>query len=747
MLGIFKKYQKFIFAITAIFVCSSILLFGLFPKNTSVVKDPVLFKTNSGRKIKQSLFNGLKSVLLTNNGEDLLYGQTLGMQFFSENVFARNLVETHLLSLIAHKKASELSETWKQQLEREKQFKTYTHPEAPYLNAENVWAKHAPNIKDKLDQLRHETDFEKAFKIRMELFLEEAQFSPFALWQFLSEQQSEYHWIARDENLMPQSLSLFGYRSLQDWFGESLINSVCEFILQINSEAKEKGYTVSLQTAEEDLMKQNQLHFEQLQYLGLKEFSDPESYFYAKVNRLGMTKMQLISLWREILTFQNYFTEVANAPLLDELTLKSFEDYALEQMEICRYVPPKELTFSSFKELCQLEVYLEALGKNINDLSLNFTVKQIDEIASQSPGLVEEKIEVQYQEVNSHAAALAVKVQDVWSWKLNKDNWLLLMSQFPKLQLDENASEEECIKLFDQLDYFTSMQIDQFVRQTLLKKNQGWVSEAFENAAIKTESVNVRKNGFKMPFKGLELSSKKGPFLTAFFELAYAEKKEPLEPISFDDLNYYRIVTVASKGEPKLVPYAQLIEDKIPEKMLQQRLSKAHKEGPHKEVSFDLVKDQVFEEVFGGLKAAIAQNNGQAYTRNTSLLTEQFYCLHRMDYPMKEALEYLKQNPSESNTYAFNSLWQLVPNKEILVRHQNGSSEFDQLKKVAENEWTDLITKGITCQFIQVLAAPVEVQNHLMQKKVRQKLKKELMESFALEKLDQFDLGATSKLE
>ena len=414
MLGFLKKYQKIFFVFVALLVGTSVMFVGLLPKNLSGSNDRTLFRTVTGKKIKQSHYDGLKALLTTNNGELLIYGQNLGMNFFPEDVFTQNLVESKLIRLIAEKKKDELKEFWVEQQAREKHYKPYSHPQMSNVSAENVWFKHAPRIPELLKQIQAEENPSKLFDLRADLFLEENNFSPFALWQFLSEKQSQYQWIQKDEAMAPFAISLFGYRSLQDWFGEKMMDYVCQFVLQVSSIAKQKGYQASYKEAENSLLKLNDLCFKQLQFLGLKEFSDSTSYFHAKLNRLGMNKMQMISLWREVLTFQNFLNEAAHSALLDDLTLNDFEQYATEQVEICRYQPPEYLKFNSLNDLGKFEVYLTALGKPKGEIGLDFALKPTQELEKKFPQLVEHSIELEYKEIDVNQAAISVSVQDIW---------------------------------------------------------------------------------------------------------------------------------------------------------------------------------------------------------------------------------------------------------------------------------------------------------------------------------------------
>ncbi|MCH9632884.1 MAG: hypothetical protein S4CHLAM6_12280 [Chlamydiae bacterium] len=739
MLGFLKKYQKIFFVFVALLVGTSVMFVGLLPKNLSGSNDRTLFRTVTGKKIKQSHYDGLKALLTTNNGELLIYGQNLGMNFFPEDVFTQNLVESKLIRLIAEKKKDELKEFWVEQQAREKHYKPYSHPQMSNVSAENVWFKHAPRIPELLKQIQAEENPSKLFDLRADLFLEENNFSPFALWQFLSEKQSQYQWIQKDEAMAPFAISLFGYRSLQDWFGEKMMDYVCQFVLQVSSIAKQKGYQASYKEAENSLLKLNDLCFKQLQFLGLKEFSDSTSYFHAKLNRLGMNKMQMISLWREVLTFQNFLNEAAHSALLDDLTLNDFEQYATEQVEICRYQPPEYLKFNSLNDLGKFEVYLTALGKPKGEIGLDFALKPTQELEKKFPQLVEHSIELEYKEIDVNQAAISVSVQDIWKWRADHKNCQKLVSRFPKLNIDEKMSPKEYQAAFENVDYFTQMQVDQYIRQQLLKQDENWLTLAFEKTQSQKDSFKARRSGYKLPFKGLELFSKKQSFLKQFF--SDDESNKFLEPVTFDDVHFYQILSVKPLEKPKVVSYQDLLLDKTAEKMLHQTLTKLHKKGALNEQDFPKVKEKVLDEYLAPIKEAIIEDYTAFSGSAPQHLNDLFYCKYRLYSPMRNALAYYTNQQDENcEPYAFNSFLKIDSSNDVLVRHQNNSREMEKLMEASEGEWSCVGFKSRVPVFTQVLFKKSKQEGHPMQKQLHARLSQEAISALATELLDQVEL-------
>lgn len=733
MLSLLKKYQKSLFIFIALLVGFSVMFVGILPRQMGALKDPVAFKTVTGEKVKRSRYEKLKSMIATNNGEMLLYGGYLGLHFFPEDVLTENLVQSGLIALIAEKKAKELEPFWKEQQTKEANFKPYTHPESQMISAQNIWKKHSPKIIELMDKLKTETDPLKAFEIRNELFLHENDFSPYALWQFLSQQQKQYQWLAPDENMTPLSLSLFGYRSLQDWYGELMIDYVAQFVLNTASYAKKKGYRATYQEAENSLMAANRQALKQIQFLGLKDFNDPESYFQAKLLRLGMNKMEMITLWQDVLTMQNLMNEAAQAALLDDLTLENFETFATEKVDLLRFAPAAHLQFKSAEQLAQFENYLQALGKPTSELGLDFALKPLAEIEQESPQLVQQMVEIEYKEVDLQKAALTVSVQDIWKYKSDPKNTHTLKAKFPKIDLDETLDPQAFQAQLEKIDGFTEMQIDGYIRELLLKQQSNWLELAFEKQSPVTDEVMVRKSGYRLPFKGIETAKDKEIFLTRLFneDIDKLSKK----PISFDDKHYYQILTVKLKDEPKLVDYQELVQDKTAQKMLHKKLAAQHKNGADSQKDFSKVQAQLIQEFLKPIQGAILEDYVGHLGHKPPHLTDSFYCQYRLFSVMRQALEDKKLS-KETELVAF----KMNVNTENLVRSESNTQELDELLKLNEQHFTDVSIKGYGPEFIQLVTKGNDMQEHPMQKAIRQKLAKEAIRALGKELLEMIDL-------
>ncbi len=722
MLGFIQRYQKLFLIIVAVFITISFLFFGIIPRGPQKATDRTVYRTFNKQRVRQSRFEGLKVLLNTNNGDNALYGKAIGSHYFTENFVSSDLIKPGILGLLVDRNLELLKDDLKAQHQKEIKYQFYSHPSAPFLNADTIWSIHAPELKASIEQLKGETDLKVAFENRLKLYAEESRFSSFNLWKILNEQESQFQWIPKDSNLNPQSLQLFGYNSLEDWFGDKLMGKVCEFIFEVNALAKKQGYRITEQEAEQDLLSLNEQNFMRIKSLGVKDFENSQEYLEAKLKYLGMNRMQMISHWKDLLLFRRFFQEAGTSVVLDSHALEPFEHYASEQMKVARFSLPEDLQFHSMKDLMQFEVYLEALGKPLNQLALAFEMDSLESISNKYPQLVERPLEIQYKKVSLANAALNIKVQDIWNWKLNPINYQTLANQFPKLKHQGELNQEDYQDFLEHLDTATQMQMDQFVREILLKENTDWLEKAFSIANVVKEELSPRKNGQGLPFKGLEVSSKKELFLDNFFKSIDQEELD-MEPITFNEQDYYQIVAVSAREDEQLVAFQQLKEDRTLDKLLAKRSKKAS--------SNKLEKD-----LFEPLKREIRNDYLSLHKETNNEFTNDFYCKYRMYYPMRLALEFMKDHSKSNTSYSFNSLWTLRENQHTYVRYLEDKGEMEALLPLKEGHWTAVIPSENNLIFTQILSHPKTNHSHMMQKHIKNRVNKELKQAIAFEILD-----------
>lgn len=714
MLQFIHKYQKTLFATVAALLCISILFLGMLPKHGAVPKDKVVYKTLNGKKIKQSKYEGMKILLNTNCGDYAVMGQQVGMQYFDENFISNHFLKPKTLNSFL-KNDEVLKSELKEIFEKDKKYKNYQHPEASYLSAEAVWQLKAPDLKKSYDAYTSERSIEAAVNKKAELFLNEQKFTSFDLWQNLMDQQAQLHWLTKDQQLYPASLSLFGTRSISDWFGASFVESITKFIFEVAAVAKEKGYKVSHREAEDYLFSQNEKNFRKLKAIGVSQYDSAQDYLHAKQRALGLSQMDMVSLVKEILRFERFFNESTNSLLIDQKSIKPFEEYANQSVQLEKYTLPKFLSFKEEQDLAQFECYLNVLGKPLDQLSLHFDIKPFDQIAKMNPEFVEYPLAIEYKDINLSKAALKIRTQDLYAYKFDPVNFDKLNKKFEKLQLKKDDSEDQIQAAYDKLDYLASMQLDQFIKGEVVKIDPDWKEKAFLTADVKNEEVLACANGAKLPFLTMDMDAPK--IMNQLLKFADSDEKVPFNIEG--EHQSIQILDVKKLGAQRLVSYESLIENKVLEKLVEKRL---------KEMGMNKMS-----QLLDGLYSSIIQNYLAEDGSSSKDLDTDFYVSHRLYKPLSEMRKALKDGNKDCT---FSPIWSLNQSKETYIRSEMLRGELDAYLSLDCGAWTEMELKNNKLQFAQILNKDTVKTSSVLQNQLLQDVEAELKRDFITKFLD-----------
>lgn len=725
MLGFLNRHQKIFISIFAVLVGSSFIFFGLSPKSHSLLdKDPVAFTTSTQKKIKRSQIEGLKALLDTSLGENLLFGKALGANFFTDPFINAEFIQPGFLKILSSHALPLIKQELMQKWEKEKNFVPYEHPGASFINAQVLWSLHAPQLLEKLDALKEAKTLENAFEIKQQLYLLQCGFDSFNLWQALSDQESQFNWLSKDPNLNPERLNLFGYQKPSDWFGSQFMDLIVRSIYEVNHQAKSKGYIVSSNEAEQELVLLNEINFKRLRAIGVEEFESSADYFAKKLQYLGVSKTQLIDLYKELLLFKRYMGENSDSILVSQSTLESFEHYADEKVHLVTYSPKSAFHFKKWDEVLQFESYLMALGKKRNQLSLNFALKPIEEIATQTPQLIEQKVKLEYKSIALSELAMQVKVKDIWSYKTNCSNVDTLLKKFPTLLIKKCMTEQELQASFEALSSNEQAAIDHFIRNEIVQSKPQWIEKALESQQIKEACAFVRRNGQGTPFIGLETFENKKEFLSSLFS---ADLKGFLEaPFSFDQENFYQIARIHQVEDPKLVDYSELKMDGSLDKLLYLTLKEEAKAKGEVISNSSKQMKLTAEEVFADLKKAIRNDYLTHYSDAKVDFDDSFYCQYRLYSPLRESLAYLKDHAKNDKNALFTPFCDLERQERTLVRYLSDSKQLDTFLSYREGQFSDVHFYESSLQFSKLISHPKTSSQHLLQAHLKKALAKEL---------------------
>ncbi len=266
MLEFFRKYQKYFFLVITIVIIISFSFFGTYSAFTTKMGHEIpVFTAVDGQVVSRSDLDEMAVFLGTDAQDKLMFGGAWGPNFFNNGVIAKDFLDTGLAEILVESYAEDLRPDLQPRLDKEKRFVLYTHPQGKFVSVENAWRYVAPEMKQQYEKLMKQTNplAPEAFEARVNLFLGEKKFPPPLLRQVLQYQQRQFSWMMPDENLDRMDLSLFGYHTVEDWFGPRFIRLVSQFIINAAKIAEQKGYVVTKEETLADLMQNARESYEQ----------------------------------------------------------------------------------------------------------------------------------------------------------------------------------------------------------------------------------------------------------------------------------------------------------------------------------------------------------------------------------------------------------------------------------------------------------------------------------------------------
>lgn len=671
MLNFFRKYQTYFFAVITVVIIISFSFFGTYntlPANT--IHEQIAFTAIDGTQIKRHELDEFAAFLGTDNDDKRLFGGMWGPNFLNDGVIKNDFLETGLAEILVNAYPGLIDADLQTRSEKEKRYILYKHPYAKFLTVENAWAYFAPEMKTNFDSLRaaDKATSPEAINARINLFLEEKRFSAPLLAQVLRYQQKQYNWLTPDPNLERIDFSLFGYHTLDDWFGPRFLRLVSEFIINSSILAEQKGYHVSKSEALADLMHNAELSFQQnlkSPHLGV---TNSIEYFNEQLRRLGMDKNKAIHVWQQVMLFRRLFDDVGNSVFVDPLMQQNFNAYAKEAVSGDLYKLPPELQFSDYRTLQKFEVYLDAVAKRSKEnekdlLSLPTVFLPPEKVKRKNPALVQKNYVLEVAQIQKHNFNNRVGLKETWNWEVADENWPTLKKEFPDLGVKPGKTREERFAALDSLDDITRGRVDTFSRKAIVDSHLEWISEALSVAEPNEMSIGISTTGGK-PIFNLENREE----LIALLDKAPLSSNEEskgsilneLAQFTGDNDTYYRIKVIKRAPLEEILTFAEANREGILDALLEQQLEvhyvKIRETKPEQfqradktwkslaEVK-DLVADSYFEKLLKSIRqdyAAATGNKGQQPATGDLAASVRFYAYAR------DVMNKLKQSADTS---------------------------------------------------------------------------------------------------
>ena len=569
MLDFFRRYQRYFFLVITVVIIISFSFFGTYSTlGSNNWREQIAFKAVNGREITRSDVDEMALFLATDNEDKMLYGGAWGPNFLNDGIIRTDFLETGLGQELALSYQEDLQTDMDKRLTKEKKYALYSHPQAPFLSVENVWNYFAPEMNAHFDALQTAQNglSVDAFNHRVKLYLAEKKIPASTLRHVLRYQEKQYNWLKPDDKLNQLDLSLFGYHTLEDWFGPHFTRLISEFIINAAILAETQGYEVSKAEVLADMVRNTQLSYQQNLNNPNLGVTSPEEYLNEQLRLLNMDQARAIKIWRQVLLFRRYFHDAGATALVDNIANQQIHQFAHQDITLDLYRLPSSIRLASYDDLQNFEIYVQAVAKqNKSDpLALPQQFLAVADVASVYPELVQKHYELEVAQVNLKTLQARIGLRELWNWEIDDQNWQILAKQFPSLGVKEGNTREERFEALDNLDSITRTIVDAFAKKAIVKAHPEWIDQALSEAKPENVIVGLRTQGGKMPFSGLEQKEKRKAFINLLDQAPLGGSvtaDSPLYNFSADQQTYYRIAVLDHAAAPEILTFNEARSD------------------------------------------------------------------------------------------------------------------------------------------------------------------------------------------
>jgi GcvH upstream region-like protein len=584
MLNFLRKHQRFFFIIITAAIVVSFSFFGTYSAmNTPTqVEDKELFKGVCGKPIKKQECAALCRLLESSVFSRASWERGTMPNFFNDGVIEKDFLINGLGVLLAKRYFDELKTDLDLRVKKIQHFRPYVHPRATQISVEAAWMRFSPQMMEHFRAIKARSDQSttETLAVLAQLYLDQVMLPPDTLRQILQMQENQQG-IEPDPVLANTDLSLFGFKSLEDWFGPRLVPLIAQFILNAAQLAEEKGYQIKTEEIRAELYQNIATGYQQVARNSNLNPEEMDQYFQTNMRHLGLDENQLLSSWKKVMLFRRLFEDGSGSVLVDPLAYQQFDKYAKEQTRISLYQLPAALQLGDFRSLLKLQIYLEQVvsepSRLRTDLLLPRQFASLETIEKRAPDLVERQYELEWAGVSKEELARSISVKETWEWEAADAHWDLLRKQFSELAAFKATSKSERLAALDTLEKKLRLKVDQYARQKMVDEHPEHIQ-----AALAQSTVNNVKHGITMKGEGLPFAGTAE--LAALLEQATL-KNEPcntaaqrLNLYTPDGEHFYRIQVLQRDPLKKVLTFEQASKEGALDKLLDKRLEEAYPE-------------------------------------------------------------------------------------------------------------------------------------------------------------------------
>lgn len=714
MLIFFRKYERLFLIIITVVIITSFSFFGTYSAFTDrAPQHEIAFTAVDGARIARSDLEALALFIGSDAQDKLIFGGASGPNFLNDGVIQKDFLETGMAAQLARAYPQELSGDLNSRLKKEKSYRFYQNPQAKFLNAPNAWNYFAPEISLRLKELKQFEDGKdpEAFAARTDLYLAERKFPAPLLKKVLKYQEQQFSWLPADPNLDYTDLSMYGYHTVEDWFGPHFVRLVAQFIINASHIAEQKGYEVSKDEAVADLYQNAQASFEQNRKSSYVNSLNQKEYLEEQLRRMGMDVSHAANLWRQVMLFRRLFHDFGNTIVVDTLSDREFLGYSNSYVKGDLYHLPDELKINQFRNLQLLEFYLSAVtdsGYKKGTLAMPVQFLSPEKVAKAYPELVQRKYQVEVSLADISQLYSKIPLKDLWKWQKETDNFAMLKKQFPEVNLNEPKTFEERFAKLEALDRTTRAKIDAFSRAEIVQEHPEWIKEALDHAPKTKQTLSLRKERGPIALPGISDPQQLSSLLDeAPLKESTAAPEQYLEQYSQDQKHYYRIRVLEKSPKEEVLTFKEAKEDGTLNGLLQEALHnhylKIREHNPGEFQKSDQswkelreVEERVAENYFQPIIDTLKKESGTPEASLASLAS------FRLKPYMETLQKQIQKNPENAKLYRTSSQpvssekdplstqWELVKSSYEVKR--NEGSTHANLFDLALGQWSGVET-------------------------------------------------------
>lgn len=601
MLGFFRRFQKYVFAIVTVLLVLSFLFFGgtgsLFEKDEVV--DRQVGVLVDGTKLTERRLEGMIRIL-----ENGLEEGTRTPNLLSDSFVHREIILSGLGKILAEHVMEELQEELEQRLDRVHNYVPYQHPYVPHISAKHIWTQFSPSILSAIEKIQSTPKgFTKEHLAHFfDCYVAQAAFPPPMLHQMLHMRQQQTENIRPDPGLGGANVALFGFQTIEDWFGRKFVEELATFLFNAARIAQKEGYGVSMEEARASLFANVSQGMRAFTNGNVPEMEEVEQVYAMQIRQAGLSEEEAVEIWAQVLSFDRMLKEVGESVFLDTLALDQFKQFAKEGASVIQYRLPVCLQLDSFRQMLKFQRYKEIVSET-DLLGLPEPLKDPQEVMDLHPDLVYKRFDVEMARLEKSALVSRVSLKQTWNWEQEADHFALLQETFSFLQDKEAKTIEERMERLDSLSPQLRLAVDQFARGALVDAHPEWMEEMLAQQEMDTVTLKVRLHEENNPLSGAHF-------------LALVEAEDPqLNCYTQDGHTFFSIKVLEKHTGWELLSFEEA--DHLMEEKLDQMLELAYESDPL-DRPFEEVKDEVGAKVYADLLGAIEGDyeNLDSYAQN-----------------------------------------------------------------------------------------------------------------------------------